>query len=763
MSEPFIYITCFFVGILLLAIFWAREIGILRALLAAIARVGWITPIFLCLWPISEVVETRLTTGTPAIHILIDDSISMTTLHPTNNQKTRKLIEEIQETCQRLGCKIKRKRLSEIAPKNTKEYSPLNPYATQWIEQVTGEPWILISDGGDWRPQAPWPLIDVLKTRNDQDGLILSFNPESKAENFSISQVSLPEFAFEESVFEASLSLNRSGDLSAARTIQVQVLLGNSPLRSINITFQPGEAELDINIKIPALSKGQHLLTFRALPTAEENIIWDNEYNEQLEVMANTIGVLHLLGAPSWDGRFLRRYLKSEPKYDIISFFILRDPWDQQQVNERELSLIPFPVNRLFNEELASFRVVVIQNFSLFQFLEPSLQSNLVKFVKNGGGVLFIGGPRALQSEDLTSSALVDILPFEPPKSLRKSNNIGSLLQFNRNTTVDRNAPYYDESLSFEVSLANPSSTSRELASVYDEWSESIEQLSGLKNTKGIHRMEKVTFKPGKHTPLLTAKTSNPAVAEIPLAVASYPGKGRAIWLFSDQFWNLAMTQNQKTPRQSYNNFMNSALSWLMRKEIQKPLIAKQILLTPGEDNLLDWQVTIQGPAIRYFSLQNNWRFQVCNQLVDNKSISFKKLGITYVNARGRIKSPKKNGSSCTLKIIAEHPAFGQLTTSITGVIPETFRDLETTASTVKLKKLSLQTGATLIDMKQTNSESLIREWILKRLNSDDIAAPNAQRNRLQYFWPMYTWWLWLLILLLPVEVLIRRWHLLSM
>ena len=108
--------------------------------------------------------------------------------------------------------------------------------------------------------------------------------------------------------------------------------------------------------------------------------------------MSNTIGVLHILGAPTWDGRFLRRYFKSEPKYDMISFFILRDPTDSQFVKERDLSLIPFPVDRLFTEELENFSAVVIQNFTLYQFLQREYQENLVKFVKNGGGLLFMGG-----------------------------------------------------------------------------------------------------------------------------------------------------------------------------------------------------------------------------------------------------------------------------------------------------------------------------------------------------------------------------------
>ena len=97
----------------------------------------------------------------------------------------------------------------------------------------------------------------------------------------------------------------------------------------------------------------------------------------------------------------------------MISFFILRDPWDIQTANEREMSLIPFPVDRLFNEELANFKVIIMQNFQMSQFLQPDYQRNLVKFVKNGGGLLFFGGPRALSAEDLVGTPLGELFPFK--------------------------------------------------------------------------------------------------------------------------------------------------------------------------------------------------------------------------------------------------------------------------------------------------------------------------------------------------------------
>ena len=221
-----------------------------------------------------------------------------------------------------------------------------------------------------------------------------------------------PPLAFEKQPIVADVKIMQSVALERNVRVQLQARIEDEILSTTILNIPPKQIQQTASISIPALTRGQHLLSFHILPLEEEKIIWDNAKLSQVEVMPNTLGVLHLLGSPSWDGRFLRRTLKAEPKYDLISFFILRDPHDFSLTNERELSLIPFPVSRLFTEELPSFKIIILQNFYLTQFLLPQYQKNLVKFVKNGGSLLFIGGDMALQSRDLLRSPLSEIIPF---------------------------------------------------------------------------------------------------------------------------------------------------------------------------------------------------------------------------------------------------------------------------------------------------------------------------------------------------------------
>jgi hypothetical protein len=87
-----------------------------------------------------------------------------------------------------------------------------------------------------------------------------------------------------------------------------------------------------------------------------------------VRVIRDKIRVLQVAGAPSWDVRALRAMLEENPNVDLISFFILRTQDDIALVPNDEMSLIPFPTRELFEEQLPSFDVIVLQNFEFLPY-----------------------------------------------------------------------------------------------------------------------------------------------------------------------------------------------------------------------------------------------------------------------------------------------------------------------------------------------------------------------------------------------------------
>ena len=432
-----------------------------------------------------------------------------------------------------------------------------------------------------------------------------------------------------------------------------------------------------------------------------------------------------MLGSPSWDGSFLRRYLKSEPKYDLISFFILRDPWDVSHTETRELSLIPFPVDQLFGEELKNFKVIVMQNFALHRFLNPTHQRNLVEFVRAGGGLLFIGGPRALHKEDYEQSPLATILPFKVMASGASSS--------------------YQSEARFKIKMAKPTQAQRELASVYDDWLQSADQLMQFDVATGLHIVQPDAE---QSTPLLYAIDEQQR--QLPLALASYPKHGRAIWLFSDSLWRFAFDSDS---RHNYHQFLQSAMAWLLHQDLYQPLVSKNFIMYHDQELDLVWQLDLTGAATKYFSSTAAWQLELCGQHIAWDKVAVEHTGMQRLQLRGKITVAQiGKRSRCKITVYGTNKAFGSLRTGSIALVPELLSDAELGDTTMKLQALAKHLNAPLIiDYQAVSSEvSLaLRSWLGTEKTITDA--------RLDHYWLLSKWYFYMFLLFLPLEVCLRR------
>ena len=84
--------------------------------------------------------------------------------------------------------------------------------------------------------------------------------------------------------------------------------------------------------------------------------------------------------------------LKSNPNVDLISFFILRTQDDVSLVPNDEMSLIPFPTRELFEQQLPSFDLIILQNFEYLPYGIGDYLENIRSYVEGGGGLAMLGG-----------------------------------------------------------------------------------------------------------------------------------------------------------------------------------------------------------------------------------------------------------------------------------------------------------------------------------------------------------------------------------
>src|SRR5690606_2972107 len=77
--------------------------------------------------------------------------------------------------------------------------------------------------------------------------------------------------------------------------------------------------------------------------------------------------------------------------------------------------LIPFPTRELFEEELPSFDLIVLQNFDFGPYGIGQYLENIRAYVHGGGGLVILGGHLSFASGRYTGTPIAAALPVELP------------------------------------------------------------------------------------------------------------------------------------------------------------------------------------------------------------------------------------------------------------------------------------------------------------------------------------------------------------
>ncbi len=193
------------------------------------------------------------------------------------------------------------------------------------------------------------------------------------------------------------------------KEVPLTVTIGNHPPRQIMVpigmpvtvpfTLDHG-GKTAITLNVPP---GPHPLTLR---------------NKSVVLVVN--GVLHRLrvllisGKPYAGERVWRNLLKSDPNVDLIHFTILRPPDKEDETPVRELSLIAFPVEQLFDETLRHFNLVIFDRYWQQGLIAPEYLQKISQYVTQGGALLVSVGPAFATPNSLYQTPLAQVLPARP-------------------------------------------------------------------------------------------------------------------------------------------------------------------------------------------------------------------------------------------------------------------------------------------------------------------------------------------------------------
>ena len=225
-----------------------------------------------------------------------------------------------------------------------------------------------------------------------------------------IKEVKAPTLAFRDREVFIDLTVKSYG--YADVTYPVFLEDTDTILSGKNIHPDTDKNEVTVSLSFIPKTVGRKDLSISIPQQAGENIVTNNQINLSIKVVRDKTRILMVSGTPSMNYRFMRTALKSDPSIDLLSFIILRTPADIMNVRPHEQSLIPFPVDTLFIDEVNNFDLILFDNFNYAYYLKPDHLESIRGFINNGGGLGIIGGPGLFNEGRLGLSPLGDILPF---------------------------------------------------------------------------------------------------------------------------------------------------------------------------------------------------------------------------------------------------------------------------------------------------------------------------------------------------------------
>lgn len=364
-------------------------------------------------------------------------------------------------------------------------------------------------------------------------------------------------FAFHKENFRIRAEIQGHG--FANKTVTASLTRDGAPLNSSSVTLdEQGHGEVEFEVLAQDVGRFGYAVE---VPVYEGDAVpANNAMPVVVRVVREGIKVLQVTGTPSWDVKFMRRFLKEDPSVELVSFFILRTTEDlDSNYRDSELSLIAFPYQQLFTTDLWKFDVVIFQNFDHEPFFgrnAPELLGNIKKYVEGGKAFVMVGGDRSFDLGDYAHTPIADILPVQLGVAEGQQSTEG---RFKPVLTEDGQRHPVTRLVS------NPEEN--------EAWWNRLSELDGSNLVRGVHPDAAVLL---EH-PVRKLPNGEP----MPVLSVREAGKGRTMALSVDASWRWSFSEAAEgRGNQAYLRFWKNAFRWL----IDDPSASRVTVETPREN-----------------------------------------------------------------------------------------------------------------------------------------------------------------------------------
>ena len=190
-----------------------------------------------------------------------------------------------------------------------------------------------------------------------------------------------------------------------------QIVIRRDGIQIHSIQAPIGEA---VQASFPLEHAGRSIVELEVEAAGNELSLVNNRIVTGINGVRDRLRVLLISGQPHAGERVWRNLLKADPSVDLVHFTILRPPEKDDLTPLRELALIVFPVQELFEVKIKDFNLIIFDRYMERDILPPAYMRNIERYVREGGALLFAVGPEYAGIRSLFRTPLAPIVPVAP-------------------------------------------------------------------------------------------------------------------------------------------------------------------------------------------------------------------------------------------------------------------------------------------------------------------------------------------------------------
>ena len=441
----------------------------------------------------------------------------------------------------------------------------LGPALEAARQELTGVPLsglVLVSDGAD---NSRGSLTDAVMSLGARHVPVFTvgIGHERFAKDIEVSRVEAPRTVLQGASLVVDVMVAQRG--YTGDKVQLIIEDGGRIVSTQSVTLSGDGEAVPVRVRVPTADPGARVLTFRIPPQPGEMVAQNNAQQAIVNVSERREKILYIEGEPRFEMAFMRRAVRDDKNLQIVTLQRLaKDQFRRFSVDDSLDLVSGFPKTR---DELFAYKGIILGSIEASYFTADQLRM-LADFVsERGGGLLALGGRRALGEGGFAGTPVAEVLPVD----------LGG--------GPNDKAGYFSE-LKVDVTVPGSIHAATQIA---EAESLSAKRWKTMPPVTSVNRVGRA--KPGA-TVLLTGTPTNGGEHETVLAYQRY-GRGKAIVFPIQDSWNWQMDPSIDLEDVTFESFWRQLLRWLVNDVPSRVMVAAAgDQAAPGDPVELDAEIS---------------------------------------------------------------------------------------------------------------------------------------------------------------------------